>query len=223
MKPVSKQAVLTHLLEQGSVYLHLDATRQGVQVPDSNKKDTMLTLVLGYGLALPIPDLDVGSDGVTATLSFSQSPFHCFLPWFSIFAMSTEDGTHLVWPSDAPKQVSFGGLDITSVERIQESAASQHPPVRSNRSAADEQDAIVILSPNAEKDTALQEILAPLADGQSENPAGLDDKIRPMDRAAFSVLDGGRTRSVDKEKDLPADTKSRHDPRRDSAGLKLVK
>ena len=235
MKPVSKQAVLAHLLGQGSVYLHLDATRPNVQVPESYKNDILLTLVVGLDLALPIPDLDLDSDGVTATLSFSQTPFHCFLPWPAIFAMSTEDGTHLIWPADAPRHISLGGLDLTTAREIQADSDIEQMRDRSN-DGADAQSPIVILSPNAESDTALQKVLAPIAEAQAKesnrtsNGEG-NPSTRSPTRAAFSVLEGGR-HTTDDADDIEAkneatarsaDTNKRSTPGRDTAKLRLVK
>jgi hypothetical protein len=42
--------------------------------------------VLSYGLDMPvpIPDLVVDDSGVSATLSFSRSPFKTFVPWEAV-------------------------------------------------------------------------------------------------------------------------------------------
>ena len=105
MEISTKALVLQALLEKGNVYLHLDATRSGVEVPSHLKDDETLTLVVGPNLAIPIPDLEIGTEGLSATLSFSQTPFHCKIPWRALFAMSTEDGRSLVWAEDAPDVV----------------------------------------------------------------------------------------------------------------------
>ncbi len=105
MQLSSKALVLRALLEQGNVYLHLDPTRPGVEVPSYLKDGSTLTLVIGPDLAVPIPDLEIGPEGISATLSFSRTPYLCVVPWSSLFAMSTEDGRSLVWAEDAPAEI----------------------------------------------------------------------------------------------------------------------
>lgn len=58
-------------------------------------------VVLMYELdpaGVPIPDLDIGDDGVRATLSFDRTPFKTFVPWGCIRAMR---GIH----AEAPEAV----------------------------------------------------------------------------------------------------------------------
>lgn len=103
----SKKDVLLGLLEKTSVLMHLDARREDVVVPRHLKTNPQLILHLGLNLAVPIRDLEVGDDGVRCTLSFSQRPFYCVLPYPAIFAMVSEDGGRaMVWPEDVPAEVA---------------------------------------------------------------------------------------------------------------------
>ena len=84
--------------------VHLDARRAGVVVPPQYADDAHLRLNLGYRYA--IPDLEVGDDAVEATLSFGGRPFHCVLPWESIFGITSQaNGDGQVWPEDLPVEV----------------------------------------------------------------------------------------------------------------------
>jgi hypothetical protein len=57
-------------------------------------------------MPIPIRDLDIDETGIACTLSFNRSPFHCVMPWTSIFALVGEDGRGMVWPDDVPPEVA---------------------------------------------------------------------------------------------------------------------
>jgi hypothetical protein len=54
----------------------------------------------------PIPDLNVDEEGISCTLSFSNSPHYCFLPWGAVYALIGASGRGMVWPEDVPKEVA---------------------------------------------------------------------------------------------------------------------
>ncbi len=101
-----KKAVMLALLEGSSVYVHLDPRGADVRVPPWFKKQPQLVLQVGLNLAVRIPDLDVGEEAVSCTLSFSRSPFFCFVPWSAVFALVGEDGKGMLWPNDVPPEVA---------------------------------------------------------------------------------------------------------------------
>lgn len=94
------------LLERSSVFIHLDPRRDDVRVPAWFKKQPQLVLQVGLNMAVRIPDLDVGDDAVACTLSFSRSPFYCYMPWTAVFALVSEDGKGMLWPNDIPPEVA---------------------------------------------------------------------------------------------------------------------
>ena len=101
-----KKAVVETLLTKGNVFLHLDPRKEGVVVPDWLKDQLQLVLQIGHDLPIRIPDLEVGDDGVSATLSFNRSPFTCWVPWDSLFAMVGDNGRGMVWISDMPAEIA---------------------------------------------------------------------------------------------------------------------
>lgn len=103
--PPKKDVVLA-LLEQSSVYIHLDPRQKGVRVPPQFKKQPQLVLQVGLNMPIPIRDLDIDDAGISCTLSFNRSPFHCVMPYASIFALVGEDGRGMVWPDDVPPEVA---------------------------------------------------------------------------------------------------------------------
>lgn len=101
-----KKDVAIALLEQATVYVHIDPRPAEVHVPPWFKRQPQLVLQIGLNMPVPIPDLDVSDHGLSCTLSFNRSPFHCRIPWASVFALVGESGRGMVWPDDVPPEVA---------------------------------------------------------------------------------------------------------------------
>jgi stringent starvation protein B len=103
--PRKKDVAIT-LLEQASVFVHIDPRPEEVRVPPWFKRQPQLVLQIGLNMPVPIPDLDVSDHGLSCTLSFNRSPFHCQIPWGAVFALVGESGRGMVWPDDVPPEVA---------------------------------------------------------------------------------------------------------------------
>lgn len=101
-----KRDVARGLLLRGSLFVHLDPRQEGVLTPAWLGRQPQLVLQLGLDLAIPIPDLKIEEDGISATLSFSRTPFTCVVPWHAIFALVGDDGKGMVWPEDMPPEIA---------------------------------------------------------------------------------------------------------------------
>src|SRR5882724_3268006 len=101
-----KKDVALALLEQASMYIHLDPRADSVQVPAWFKKQPQLVLQVGLNMAVPIPDLHVDEQGLSCTLSFNRAPFFCLIPWPAVFALVGENGQAMVWAEDVPAEVA---------------------------------------------------------------------------------------------------------------------
>lgn len=101
-----KKDVALALLEQATVLVHLDPRGEPVQVPAWFKRQPQLVLQIGLNMPKPIPDLNVDEQGISCTLSFSNSPHFCFLPWSAVYALIGASGRGMVWPDDVPKEVA---------------------------------------------------------------------------------------------------------------------
>jgi stringent starvation protein B len=98
-----KRDVLLAFLGRGTLRVFVDARREGVTVPRNLARQAELVLRIGRSLNPAIPDLEIGDDAVTCTLSFSRIPHWCRLPFDSIYAVvSDSDGRGVVWPDDVP-------------------------------------------------------------------------------------------------------------------------
>ena len=102
--PPKKDVALALLDGAPTVFVHLDARREGVQVPDHLRDRPQLILRVGYSLTPPI-NINVDDSGITCTLSFNRSSFACVLPWSAIFGMVGDDGRAMLWPDDIPPEV----------------------------------------------------------------------------------------------------------------------
>jgi stringent starvation protein B len=96
----AKKDLLLSLLAQDWAYVVVDGRQPGVDLPDW-LREPEVTLQIGYDMPLPIPDLAIDDDGVTATLSFQRTPHRCRLPWTAVIAIASSDGRGLRFePSD---------------------------------------------------------------------------------------------------------------------------
>jgi stringent starvation protein B len=102
----SKHEAFLALLREGWTSLHLDARREGVIVPDHLKGEGHLVLQYGNDLPIPIPDLQVDEEGVTATLSFARSPHQTVVPWDAVYVVASSDGRGVLYHEDIPTDVS---------------------------------------------------------------------------------------------------------------------
>ncbi|HEX5100974.1 MAG TPA: ClpXP protease specificity-enhancing factor SspB [Polyangiaceae bacterium] len=101
-----KKDVALALLEQATVFVHLDPRNDEVFVPPWLKRQPQLVLQIGLNMAIPIPDLEVDEAGLSCTLSFNRSPHHCQIPWGAVFALVGDNGRGMVWPNDVPPEVA---------------------------------------------------------------------------------------------------------------------
>jgi len=115
-----KKDVMLALLERSSVFIHLDPRREDVRVPAWFKKQPQLVLQVGLNMAVRIPDLDVGDDAVSCTLSFSRTPFFCYMPWSSVFALVSDDGKGMLWPNDIPPEVAAQQAERAQKDQVRE-------------------------------------------------------------------------------------------------------
>lgn len=123
----AKKDVALALLEQSTVFVHLDPRREEVRVPQWFKKEHQLVLQIGLNMAIPIRDLDVGDDALSCTLSFNRTPHFCRIPWSSVFALVGENGRGMVWPDDVPPEVAAQAARQQAKEKPKLHAVAEAP------------------------------------------------------------------------------------------------
>ena len=102
----SKQAQFQAFLDRGSVFVHLDPRREGVEAPASVKARSRVVLQIRRALTIPLPEITVDADAVQVTLTFGGEPFRCTLPWSSMFSLVADDGEVTVWPLELPHELA---------------------------------------------------------------------------------------------------------------------
>jgi stringent starvation protein B len=101
-----KRDVAESLLGKGSLFVHLDPRHEEARVPEWLRQQPQLVLQVGYNMTIAIPDLSIDDDCVFGTLSFSRTPFACYVPWEAVFALVGDDGRGMVWPESMPPEIA---------------------------------------------------------------------------------------------------------------------
>ncbi len=131
----AKREFAIALLQESSVFVHLDPRREGVIVPSWLKRQPQLVLQVGLNMAVRIPDLDIGEQAVCCTLSFNRSPFFCRVPWSAVFGLVGEDGRGRIWPEDVPLEIAAQMQQQASKEAAKETAKAQRQQGRARLQA----------------------------------------------------------------------------------------
>lgn len=105
-RPSKKDAFLA-LLHAGWASLHLDARCPGVVVPAPFASQGHLVLQYGRNMPIPISDLEVTEEGISATLSFSRVPHRTYVPWTAVYAISCTNGCGVLYREDVPDDVTL--------------------------------------------------------------------------------------------------------------------
>ncbi len=131
----AKREFALALLEESSIFIHLDPRREGVTVPGWLKRQPQLVLQVGLNMAVRIPDLDIGEQAICCTLSFNRSPVFCRLPWTAVFGLVGEDGRGRIWPEDVPIEIATQMQQQASKEPTKEASKAQRSPGRARLQA----------------------------------------------------------------------------------------
>jgi len=109
-----KHSVLEQWFEGDHVLLHLDARREGVDVPSYLKQNHSLTLKLSNLFQGPTTWND---NTVVALLKFSGEYYRCIVPWPAIWGMTSSANEQRIWPEDLPTEV-VRDLTLTKLREI---------------------------------------------------------------------------------------------------------
>jgi stringent starvation protein B len=208
----SKRDAFNAFFGEGWVSIHLDARRDGVKVPDDHTGNRHLVLQYGQNMPIPIPDLSVDDQGITATLSFSRTPHRTFVPWTAVYIVACNDGRGILYYEDVPEDVSFFARPIDSKTGEPLSAtvieAGNHTVVQANGAGAEDE----------EGDTEVD--IEGEAEGEGEEAAPAAKRKRPVKRERLlkSVPAEAPSNEPEPEKDEAAAPRRRKRPQ-----LRVVK
>jgi stringent starvation protein B len=172
------------LLQESSLFIHLDPRREGATVPSWLKRQPQLVLQVGLNMAVRIPDLDVGDQAICCTLSFNRSPFFCYIPWSAIFGLVGEDGRGRIWPEDVPIEIASQMQQEASKEPAKGNAKSQRPAARarlqavpaSGQAAKGSKDEAVPMVPSAEVSPIRPEEIKPASEKSSASESDTNER-----------------------------------------------
>lgn len=99
----AKQLFFLSSLSAG-VSVHLNHRLESVAVPLHLKQQPQIMLQFGLDFPTPIRNLVCDDEGISATLSFDQTPFHCVIPWESVYAMRCGEQV-VAWPDNFPPEL----------------------------------------------------------------------------------------------------------------------
>jgi stringent starvation protein B len=116
------------LLERAEARVHLDARRPGVVLPPKLQGEGHVLLDYGYRFTPPIPDLQLGDDGIRATLSFGRVPFPTFVPWSAVYLIADFDGNGAVWQEDIPADLLEAAEAAMKAEELRPRAPQPMTP-----------------------------------------------------------------------------------------------
>ena len=101
----NKYDFLIHLLSEGDAMVFLDARFPTVDVPDTHKDNSALSLVFNLKFRRPF---DVQEEGIYATLAFGGRPHKCVIPFEAVWAIhDPESKKGQVWEGSFPKDLQL--------------------------------------------------------------------------------------------------------------------
>ncbi len=129
-----KKDVALALLEESSMFIHLDPRRPDVLVPKGFMGQPQLVLQVGLNMAIPIPDLHIDEVGISCTLSFNRAPFWCRIPWSAILRPRRRGRPRRRLGRRRPPGDPAAEAVAVAQGRLQEAAAQAHRRRRVDRS-----------------------------------------------------------------------------------------
>ena len=118
-----KYDFLLYLLEEGDAMVCLDSRDPAVDVPESQKNNSSLSLIFNLNFRRPI---EITEEGIFATLAFDGRPYPCILPFDAVWAIygpNMKNGQ--VWDESIPE-------DMNLTEQVMETG---NPPLKSVKSS----------------------------------------------------------------------------------------
>lgn len=101
---MNKRDVVLALLAHGEANIHVNCKTNALVLPPYLYAQDACVLTFGWNMPRPIPDLVVGDEGMSGTLSFSKAGFTwCYLPWESVWGVVGHQGKGQLWTANMPE------------------------------------------------------------------------------------------------------------------------
>ena len=102
---MKKKNIANTILKTSSLFVYLNPRSEQVFVPPWLKFQDVLVLQFGNNMPIPIPDMEITTDYIVGTLSFTRTPYRCEVPWESVFALVDEENRGMVWEDNVPESI----------------------------------------------------------------------------------------------------------------------
>jgi len=103
-----KFTTINKYLEEEYMLLHLDARRDGVELPSHLMGNPTVTLKLSLGFR---GGMEITEERVWASLTFGGKFRDCFVPLTAIWGATSATGANTIWSDDAPPEIILQILD----------------------------------------------------------------------------------------------------------------
>lgn len=90
-----KQTDLEKALSEGMVTIAVVSNREGVRLPEAQRRDPITKLNLSYAFQVR---LDVDHKGIGSDLSFGGTNYPVFVPWEALMAFRDKHGNAFLYP-----------------------------------------------------------------------------------------------------------------------------
>lgn len=104
MKPTTFE-MCRALLTRHGVFVHLDAQKPGVVLPEYLQGRTQICLEFAYDLPIPIKDLKLDENGISGTLNFDGSSHFVSVPWTAVFGLADMYGRGMIWEENISAEI----------------------------------------------------------------------------------------------------------------------
>lgn len=133
----AKRALFDRMYASGShIRVVLDARHADVVMPESLRQDFGLNLDYGFTLPKPTQDLVTSDRGLSATLSFGNTPQVTFVPWEAVYAIvGSNEGRS--WEEDIPREAAVAAMEERVAAKEAGRIAAQAEPKPRHLKAVD--------------------------------------------------------------------------------------
>lgn len=129
-----KRAKLEEYLGVGFVFIHFDGESTEVDIPESLRGSTNVTLKLSHYFS---GALALEEERVFAELLFPEGPYTCSVPYSAIWGITPRDEQTIVWTDKVPAEV-LKGLQAQEDVKGEEKKAEQKESAETDSEEGDE-------------------------------------------------------------------------------------
>ena len=102
LRNIQKQKRFAEWMKGDHVMLHLDARREGVQLPEHLMNNPSVTLKLSYNFQ---GSTTIDDRQITSYLRFGGVYHECVIPWSAVWGITASTDENQIWPEDLSREL----------------------------------------------------------------------------------------------------------------------